>query len=616
MPASSNTVLVMTSGTQHEVVPCVRKFRPAALERPGGGRVISSFMRNSTLGATLSLFTVAASSLGGCSSPPASPGQQPSSGVNGATGTSGGTSSGTSSGTGSTAGSSAGSTATGSGASGGASAGASSGSTTSGMTSTGDGGCDLTLVLSDPNAACAINETYGVFVSPPASPDAGTAGGTGTRASPLHSIDAAITLAKTGAKRVYACVGYYDEKITVDASRDGVKIYGGLDCTTPTWDFTGDHTGLSPSTPGTTLTLTGLTSAHVEYFELRPLDAPQTPPTTAGAVGASSIAVFIESSTGVTFQNVLATGANAQPGQDQTAAIQAAAEASGRPGSATEAGAQTVNSACMTSIGGAGGAPAAGGAKGSPGEPTGGDAGATGGAAGVKGGVCSAAGTGTGGLGSNGGGGTAGVGASSWGTLDSTGWTPTNGGAGGVGGLGQGGGGGASVTGGGGGAGGAGGCGGAGGLGGTGGGSSIGVLVHNSKVSIAGGSVQAGNGGNGGAGAPGQAGQAGGPGGAGSGTACGGGQGGTGGTGGGGGGGAGGISVGIVWGGATAQVTTDGMVVGTGQVASLNAVQGTGIGGPAGAGGAAAGTGGGAGAAGTPGMAGLGNDNIAALQIP
>ncbi len=475
------------------------------------------------------------------------------------------------------------------------------------MTSTTDGGCDLTLVLSATNAACAISETYGVFVSPPASPDAGTAGGTGTRASPLHSIDAAITLAKTGAKRVYACVGYYDEKITVDATRDGVKIYGGLDCTTPTWDFTGDHTGLSPSTPGTTLTLTGLTSAHVEYFELRPIDAPQTPPTTAGAAGASSIAVFIENSTGVTFQNVLATGANAQPGQDQTAAMPAAAETSGTSG--TAGGAQTVNAACMTSIGGAGGAAMAGGANGSPGEPTG-----TGGAAGIKGGACTAGGTGAGGAGSNGAGGTAGAGAASWGTLGSTGWTPANGAAGGAGGVGQGGGGGASATGNAGGGGGPGGCGGAGGLGGTGGGSSIGVLVHNSKVSIIGGSVQAGNGGNGGAGAPGQAGQAGGPGGAKAGTACGGGVGGNGGTGGGGGGGAGGISVGIVWGGATAQVTTDGMVVGPGQVASLNAVQGTGIGGPAGAGGAA-GTDGGAGA-GTAGMAGLGNDNIAALQIP
>ena len=470
----------------------------------------------------------------------------------------------------------------------------------------------MTLLVSDPNAACAITETYGVFVSPPASPDAGTTGGAGTKASPLHSIDAAITMAKAANKRVYACVGYYDEKITVDATRDGVKIYGGLSCAD--WSFSGSHTGLSPSTPGTTLTLKGLTSAHIEDFELRPIDAPSAAPTAAGAAGASSVAVFVESSTGVVFDDVVMTGANAQPGQDQTTATAAMTAASGQPGTANADGPQTTNAACMTSIGGAGGAP--GTKDGSPGQPAEGDAGATGGAAGVAS-AKSCTGTSAGGNGGNGAGGGAGTGAASWGTLDATGWTPTNGSPGLAGGVGQGGGGGASLGAtGGGGAGGPGGCGGAGGAGGTGGGSSIGLLVYSSKVTLIGGSVQAGNGGDGGKGADGQVGQTGGTGGMGSGTACGGGKGGYGGSGGGGGGGAGGISVGIVWGGTNAQVTTDGVVVGPGQVASLNAVQGTGnhgLAGPHGAGGAG---GGNPGAPGTDGMTGLGDDNIAALQIP
>jgi hypothetical protein len=78
--------------------------------------------------------------------------------------------------------------------------------------------------------------------------------------------------------------------------------------------------------------------------------------------------------------------------------------------------------------------------------------------------------------------------------------------------------------------------------------------------------------------------------------------------------------VGIVWGGANAKITLDnGAVLGPGQVASLNAVQGTGCGGapgPGGAGGASPGTGGNAGAGGMAGILGLGNDNVAALQIP
>jgi hypothetical protein len=74
-----------------------------------------------------------------------------------------------------------------------------------------------------------------------------------------------------------------------------------------------------------------------------------------------------------------------------------------------------------------------------------------------------------------------------------------------------------------------------------------------------------------------------------------------------------------VWGGTTSQITFDnGVPIGTGQVASLDAVQGTGTGGTAGAhgsGGASPGGVGNAGTAGTDGMAGLGNDNVAALQI-
>jgi len=79
------------------------------------------------------------------------------------------------------------------------------------------------------------------------------------------------------------------------------------------------------------------------------------------------------------------------------------------------------------------------------------------------------------------------------------------------------------------------------------------------------------------------------------------------------------MSVGIVWGGTNAKVTFDnGAVLGGGQVASVNAVQGTGVGGTAGthgAGGVSPGAGANAGADGTDGMAGLGNDDVAALQI-
>ena len=160
---------------------------------------------------------------------------------------------------------------------------------------------------------CLVDATYGVFVSP-----MGTASGAGTKASPLNSIDAGITLAvmQGGAtpKNVYVCAGTYDETIAIAASRDKVSVYGGFACAD--WSYTGALPTLAPSAQGVALTLTGLTSALFADLEIDAQSAPQTAPDAGSASGASSIAVVASGSTGVEFRRTKIVAGNGQPGAD------------------------------------------------------------------------------------------------------------------------------------------------------------------------------------------------------------------------------------------------------------------------------------------------------------
>ena len=93
----------------------------------------------------------------------------------------------------------------------------------------GDGAPACVLGKEPKDEPCLVDSTYGVFVSP-----TGSASGTGTKTSPLNSIDAGITLAVTqgGAtpKNVYVCAGTYDETIAIGPSRDKVQVFGGFSC--------------------------------------------------------------------------------------------------------------------------------------------------------------------------------------------------------------------------------------------------------------------------------------------------------------------------------------------------------------------------------------------------
>lgn len=437
------------------------------------------------------------------------------------------------------------------------------------------------LADTDPPSAggdpCIINEQFGVFVSP-----AGDDSAAGSQLAPVKTIGKAMDLAKTAGKHVYACGnnGTYNENLVVDSGRDGVNVYGGLDCTTTPsqWKYVAANlASVAPTTAGYALELQGLTTGVTfEDFGFSSL---------AGVnPGDSSIAVFATSSSGpaVLRRTTISAGAGVN-GQDQSQPNPyLSAAPNGNAGTAVSGGALDPNPACNTSTGGAGGQPSAtGGNDGNDGTPLGSN----------NKGIASAqncAGPSTGGNGVTGGAGSDQPGASTWAAFTSSGWAPAAGQTGSSGSVGQGGGGGASldITGGGG-SGGAGGCGGVGGGAGSGGGSSVAVLLYQASLDLESCTLNASSAGRGGNGAAGQIGQTGGSHGAGSANACQGGKGGNGGNGGGGGGGAGGLSAGVVW--LTTAPTINGSQVTS--AATLSGVNTAATGGVAGAGGGASNSG-------------------------
>jgi hypothetical protein len=418
---------------------------------------------------------------------------------------------------------------------------------------------------------CVVNDAYGVFVSP-----LGNDRADGTKAAPFRTITHALGVALAHGGRVYACgsQGVYAESLAIGAPLNGVSLYGGFDCTT--WVHSSAlRAVVRPTATGAALAVTGVTSLLVQEVEFDALDAV--------AAGDSSVAVFVASSSGVTFNRVRAV---------------AGSGVNGVPGSAGGAGAMSglaggqANAACSPlsvvaprvmscgneqSTGGTGGFGAGiSGATGSPGgmgastpavAPLRGNGGI---GDGQQDGVawdCSSVDTGLGQPGGAGVDGAPGAGATIGIALSSTGWTGTSATGGLSGHIGQGGGGGGGAmapalcpatdaapgtTGASGGSGGSGGCGGVGGGGGTSGGWSIAVLAYSSQVSLLSSELVIGTGGRGGNGGGGQQGGVGGTGGpgatgvSGSVPSCAGGNGGRGGSGGPGGGGAGGSAVGIL----------------------------------------------------------------------
>ena len=402
---------------------------------------------------------------------------------------------------------------------------------------------------------CVIDEQFGVFVSP-----AGADGNPGTRARPLYTLGEAMDAAHaSGKKRVYACAGTFAEQLIIGAARDGVAVYGGLDCTR--WNYgPQNRVTVAPTQPGYVLNVEGLFQGAT--FE----DLAFVAQSASGAnAGESSIAVFVSGSQNIAFHRVSMIAGNAVDG---------ASGASGGPtfdGGPAGAGTNWLGIPPYAELNGNDAIGAVGASQKTCTCPDGT------GSIGGRGGGSSDAGTQVPGVGLPGYGSDAGAGlvgrnssscggggapvqqgsdapktmnaapGHSWGFVVATGLTAASAVPGVNGMPGQGGGGGgngvAGVGGGGGGA--CGGCG-AGGEPGAAGGSSVALLSYQSTIELAGCALAAGNAGAGGAGGDGEAGQPGsllaGNGGE---SGCPGAAGGSGAGGNGGQGGAGGISIGI-----------------------------------------------------------------------
>jgi len=426
------------------------------------------------------------------------------------------------------------------------------------------GACDPGTAKSPTDSTCLISEKYGVFVSPQGSNTAGA----GIRAAPYKTLARALQAAKGNVMRVYACdegSGYTDA-LTIDATFDGMSLYGGFECTT--WTYATTRRARVHPASGVALNVKGLTAGvTVEDFEFDAADAP---------VGESSIGAIVGTAANLTLRRVTiqagkggagadgadgANGADAlsvelseeglpaicpadvsqqfggmwlRPAPCATLGGVGGAANRGQSGGAGVAGGPTTNIA--TSNIGTGGGPGAAGAKGSDGNP-----GAPG-MAGSAGGMFSASGYTVAQSGSNGldgypaQGGGGGVASSASGLWNCIG---ASGGAGGMGG-----------------------CGGSAGIGGASGGASVALLTWMAPITLdqceltssAGGTGgKGGNGGNGGFGKWGAlgghayTGDAGAPGGAGIGMGATGGPGGNGGNGGSAAGGDGGPSYTIVY---------------------------------------------------------------------
>lgn len=407
-------------------------------------------------------------------------------------------------------------------------------------------GCDLTKDPKD-SLPC-VDDGVGIFVDATNGKDTNA----GTKAAPMQTIGAALGKTNTQHARVYICEGTYAEDVTLDASHDGVSLYGGWKC--GDWSYSGGKPTIGKSSLAAKIDslVKGTTVADLTISAADGINA-----------GDSSISMLVSASQNINIVRVVFAAGTGVKGADGALTVfNFPASLDGNPAIADDGGAPKVVNcpAGDVSTGGKGGDVTAN-RNGDDGLPNLGAG--DGGAGGTN--SCS-----NGTAGNIGHAGDAGAGSSSRGSI-TTKWGASSGTTGASGGVGQGGGGGGAnfVSGpqhGGGGSGGSGGCGGAGGGGGQGGGSSFGLVTVASSVNVTLSSVTTHGAGAGGNGAGGQVGQSvGGLGGAGTIPGCNGGGGGVGGNGGGGGGGAGGLSVGVFYKGAVPNVdasTTSAITIG------------------------------------------------------
>ncbi len=392
--------------------------------------------------------------------------------------------------------------------------------------------------------------------------ESGAPGNPGTRDAPLSLIQDAIDAADNAGNGadVYVAAGTYVESLTL---RSRVSVYGGFEAT----DWTRDIAANRPLVQGGETAVFGAASNNLTLEGFAVVAASGSTP------GASSIALFLAESDGVTIRENLITAGDGATGATGARGANRTSPAPDDAGNGEDAGTCPSNGGSRGATAGQGWNGGAGANGGLFGGFTGNDGNNAGGAYGGGGSPGNNAEPGAPGPG-----GSSGAGAGTFGALTSTGYQGAVGSTGGTGGSGGGGGGGGSGggngvggCGGAGGGGGEGGLGGFGGRGGGGGGGSLAVVLFGQTVAtVSGNELVTANGGVGGSAGFGGSGQAGGDGGSGGdnafslGDGGNGGDGGTGGRGGRGGGGGGGPSIGIVEdAGATASRTDNTITIGS-----------------------------------------------------
>jgi hypothetical protein len=192
-------------------------------------------------------------------------------------------------------------------------------------------GCNITkLPKEDP---CVVDESAGVFVSS----SLGSAAGDGTRQKPFASIQAGIDFAKVTKRRVYVCAETYKEKI---AFADGVSVFGDIDCSKAAWKPTTSR-ALVASEHSPAASAIGIASPlRVEALEIVAPDS-----------AANSIAMVVSLSPSVRLVDVRLHGGKAGSGADGANGVQLTDSGSAKNGENAN-GNTTCNSMSFICLGG------------------------------------------------------------------------------------------------------------------------------------------------------------------------------------------------------------------------------------------------------------------------
>jgi hypothetical protein len=197
------------------------------------------------------------------------------------------------------------------------------------------------LVCTGDPSAQNVTDDCAVFAQADAPP-----GGDGTREKPFAKLTAAITLAESAGKRVYACASApFSDAVTISA---GIEVYGGFDCAKG-WAWSEDaRTALNGSADAVALTIAkSAGGAKVEGFMI----TAASPSDMKG--GASSIAVAV-ADVAATLEDCDVTAADAADGADGATPSKMATPGAAAP-SMMAMGAPTA--ACVLPAGVTGGAP-------------------------------------------------------------------------------------------------------------------------------------------------------------------------------------------------------------------------------------------------------------------